>query len=68
MLQPRYAAYLRTREDEPTMYEYMAFIAFMKCLYFDVQDAQSYHIQDHDDFTKFIEENAHRYNEKGDDL
>ncbi len=57
-MNPRYVAYLTTT-DNPKNWEYMHFIAKMKKLYANskgVNNVMEFHIDDHDDFDKFIEE------------
>lgn len=58
--QPRYAAYLKTTKT-PTNWDFMAFISDMVNAYGEKIEAKKdmlghYHIYDHDDFDKFIEE------------
>ena len=61
-MNPRYIAYLKTT-DKPTNYDYMVFIGFMKTKYLVSKgrslDYLDDHIDDHDDFTEFIEKNLY---------
>ncbi|UVD32309.1 hypothetical protein [Vibrio phage vB_VaM_H2] len=58
---PRYAAFKKAHGKQPN-YVYMAFINEMKILYCgDLYGS----ISDHDEFTKFIEFNAHKFEPLG---
>lgn len=57
-MNPRYAAYLKTTTN-PTNYDFMAFIGQMKAQYAKARGLRNdmpggCHIEDHDDFTNFI--------------
>ncbi|AUR91208.1 hypothetical protein NVP1228O_45 [Vibrio phage 1.228.O._10N.261.49.C1] len=56
----RAAAFINHHGKQPN-YVYMAFIAEMKRQYFNVDNALHHSISDHDDFTRFIKNNAHKY-------
>lgn len=54
---PRYAAFVKAHGKQPN-YVYMAFISKMKVLF--CGDLYG-HVSNHDEFTKFIEINAHKF-------
>ncbi len=59
-MNPRYVAYLTTTDD-PKNWDYMYFIAIMKGLYNKSKNrCKEASIIDHDDFTRFIEEEVKR--------
>lgn len=55
---PRHIAFTKAHGKQPN-YVYMTFISEMKKLY--CGDAINGHISDHDEFTNFINANAHRF-------
>lgn len=64
-LNPRFVAFLKLEEHKKTVFKsnesrnclFMSFISDMVCLYTGANNALDprHHIQDHNDFTKFIE-------------
>lgn len=57
MMNPRYAAFIAAHGKRPN-WEYMAFINHMVKLFTGEVFG---HVSDHDEFTVFIKENAHRW-------
>jgi hypothetical protein len=54
---PRYVAFVESHGEQP-IYEFMAFIGKMKVMFCGEFYGS---IQDHDEFTQFIKNNAHKY-------